>query len=179
MSFNIVFILVVLATALFIIFLVDFFRKREDIAQAPSELVPTSEDLPNEGWKVLKEEKLLPEEVAWENVAHKKPSAWGFDGAFLRVFARESERVAFCIIELSSSEKAIEAFSGILEEQKKLSYPISMGDESVGLYKERIGIDATFFRVGSILALVLLSGENNLTQRRSVRYGAFLADNLQ
>lgn len=165
------------ASAVFVFALLDILKiEKKDlesglIEKKPTEILPLSEDLPESNWKRVKEDNLFASEVAWKKVTNQDPSDWGFEGAYLRVFEREKEKIGFSVLKFSDVEKAKKAFSGIYEElENRNTYPISVGENGIGIISKSDNFDATLFRVANILSLILMYNEVEISRRESARY---------
>lgn len=146
------------------------------INKNPTEILPKTEDLPESNWERVEEDNLFASEVAWKKVTNQDPSDWGFEGAYLRVFKRKGEKIGFSVLKFSEVEKAKKAFSGIYEElEDRNTYPISVGEDGLGIISKSDNFDGTLFRVGNILSLILLYNEVEISRRESARYSDSLS----
>ncbi len=127
-----------------------------------------------EGWRVVEEDEVPPEDVIWGRISLSESVTipdLGFEKGFMKILEKEGRRTAFCILKFSSHERAKAAFAGITEEWRKESkYPVSAGEEAVGVYLESEGVDGVFFRQANLLVLILVGDPRGVSQGDSTQF---------
>lgn len=150
-------------------------RTPEKITKHPSKLIPNIEDLPGKDWKIIEEEDIPPEIVAWNKKIKEQPSKGGFGEAFDRIFEKGDKKIVFLALRFSSVGKAIDAFTGIYNDWENLStYPISAGEEAVGVFNKSYNFDGALIRVANVHIFILVYRETGIKPKESTRYIKFV-----
>ncbi len=182
-------LIIALSSAGFAVYKLVYYESDVDRTDIPSDniitdvstLLPSSEDL-GENWEVEKSVKKIDPKVFANsfNSTEDEILGWGFENGVHIIFGNNGQNLSILLLEFSSNNGAMELINAIEsfaeKEEENLSID-SLGDFSLSYICRSCGYVSLAFKKESVVAVLFLTGDENLPEKEEVRSFAQILEN--